>query len=151
MDAAINIAEAGHLVIATLHTRSAAETLDRIINFYDLNSQQNVKFMLSSILKLIVAQKLIPVEENKYLMIPEVMVVNKKIAAVIRRPKFVQSEIEDAIQASSDVGSQSILFSLAKAVLEDKITLENAKMELDEMRQETLVKTIQQIRRRLEK
>lgn len=145
IEAAINIAESGHLVIATLHTRSASETIDRIINFYDLSLQQNIKFLLSSILKLIVSQKLVPVSENKYVMVPEIMVANKKIATVIRKPNFVASEIEDTIQASSAIGSQSMIDSLAKLVIARDLTLEQAKSELDDVKTDTLLKTIVQM------
>ena len=48
MDAAIETAEAGHLVIGTLHTKSCAETIDRMINFYDMSDQQNIKYLVAS-------------------------------------------------------------------------------------------------------
>ena len=50
MDAAIETAEAGHLVIGTLHTKSCAETIDRMINFYDIRDQHTVKFLIASLL-----------------------------------------------------------------------------------------------------
>ena len=59
MDAAIETAEAGHLVIGTLHTKSCAETIDRMINFYDIGEQTQVKLMLASLLKLVVFKKTI--------------------------------------------------------------------------------------------
>ena len=51
MDAAIETAEAGHLVIGTLHTKSCAETIDRMINFYPISDQSSVKYLISSLLK----------------------------------------------------------------------------------------------------
>ena len=146
IDAAIEIAESGHLVIATLHTRSCTETIDRIINFYDLSVQQNIKFLLSSILRLIVSQRLVPIDINKYVMVPEVMIMNKKIASVIRKPVYVSAEVEDAIQAAGD-GSQTFTDALAKLVLENKLSLEEAKGQLDERGQDTLVKTVVQMKR----
>ncbi len=146
IDAAIEIAESGHLVIATLHTKSCTETMDRIINFYDLSLQQNIKFLLSSILRLIVSQKLVPVDINKYIMVPEIMIMNKKIASIIRKPTFISSEIEDAMQAADD-GSQTLIDALAKLVIEEKLTVEDAKSQVDERGQETLVKTIVQMKR----
>lgn len=146
IEAAIEIAESGHLVIATLHTKSCSETIDRIINFYDLNLQQNIKFLLSSILRLVVSQKLIPVGINEYVMVPEVMIMSNKIASIIRKPSFILSEIEDAMQ-SSDNGSQTMVEVLAKLVVENRINLEIAKSQLDERDQETLLKTIIQIKR----
>lgn len=146
IDAAIEIAESGHLVIATLHTRSCTETIDRIINFYDLSVQQNIKFLLSSILRLIVSQRLVPIDINKNIMVPEVMIMSKKIASVIRKPTYVSSEIEDAMQ-SADNGSQTLIEALSNLVIEEKISLEDAKGQLDERGQETLVKTVIQMKR----
>ena len=59
MDAALEMAEAGHLVIGTMHTKSCAETIDRAFNFFDLSDQLAVKYMLSSLLKVVVSQRLI--------------------------------------------------------------------------------------------
>ena len=53
MEAAIDMAESGHLVIGTLHTKSCAETIDRMINFYEISDQNTVKYLLSSLLKLV--------------------------------------------------------------------------------------------------
>ena len=58
MDAAIETAEAGHLVIGTLHTKSCAETIDRMINFYDISDQQSIKYMIASLLKLVTSQSI---------------------------------------------------------------------------------------------
>lgn len=146
IEAAIEIAESGHLVIATLHTKSCTETIDRIINFYDLGLQQNIKFLLTSILRLIVSQKLVPIDINKYTMVPEIMIMNKKIASIIRKPNYVSSEIEDAMQ-SADNGSQTVVDALANLVIDEKLLLEEAKGQLDEREQETLVKTIIQMKR----
>ena len=73
MDAAIETAEAGHLVIGTLHTKSCAETIDRMINFYDISDQQSVKFLIASLLKLVTSQRLIKSKSGKMVMLPEVM------------------------------------------------------------------------------
>ena len=59
MEAAIEMAESGHLVIGTLHTKSCAETIDRMINFYEVRDQASIKYLLSSLLKLVVAQRLL--------------------------------------------------------------------------------------------
>ena len=100
MEAAIDMAEAGHLVIGTLHTKSCAETVDRIISFYDVKDQAQIKYLLSSILKLVVSQRLIKSADNsKLVLIPEVMVVDSTISSCIRKEKISVSEIEDAIQA----------------------------------------------------
>ena len=59
MDAAVETAEAGHLVIGTLHTKSCAETIDRMINFYEVRDQASIKYLLSALLKLVVSQRLL--------------------------------------------------------------------------------------------
>ena len=59
IEAAIEMAESGHLVIGTLHTKSCAETIDRMINFYEVRDQATIKYLLSSLLKLVVSQRLL--------------------------------------------------------------------------------------------
>ena len=59
MDAAIEMVESGHLVIGTMHTRSCAETIDRIISFYDPSEQMTIKYMISSVLKAVISQRLL--------------------------------------------------------------------------------------------
>ncbi len=71
MDAAIETAEAGHLVLGTLHTKSCAETIDRIINFYDIRDQQTIKFLIASLLKLVVSQRLLPGRSGELVLVPK--------------------------------------------------------------------------------
>ena len=59
MEAAIDMAESGHLVVGTLHTKGCAETIDRIINFYEVRDQAQIKNLLSSLLKVVVSQRLL--------------------------------------------------------------------------------------------
>src|SRR5574344_290007 len=99
MDAAIETAEAGHLVIGTLHTKSCAETIDRMINFYDIADQQSVTFLIASLLKLVTSQRLLMGTNGKLILVPEVMVVDNIIQGIIRKDKFSVSEVEDAIQS----------------------------------------------------
>lgn len=146
MDAAIEMAESGHLVIGTLHTKSCAETLDRIMNFYDISDQLAVKFMMSALLKLVVAQRLLKSTNGSLLMVPEVMVVDSTIAGVIRKDKFTKSELEDAIQTGIDKGNISFNISLANAVVDGKIFLDNALKEIDEKNHELFLRTVNQIK-----
>ena len=146
MDAAIETAEAGHLVIGTLHTKSCAETIDRMINFYDISDQTTVKYLLSSLLKLVISQRLLPGRNGKLVLVPEVMVVDNVISGVIRKEKLSVSEIEDAIQSNSENGSIGLINSLANLFSDDKITLEQAKSQIEEKNIEILNRTIMQIR-----
>ena len=146
MDAAIETAESGHLVIGTLHTKSCAETIDRMINFYEISDQTTVKYLLSSLLKIVVSQRLLPDTENKLVLIPEVMVVDNIVSGIIRKEKFSVSEMEDAIQSNSDNGSIGLVNSIAKAFVDEKITLEQAKSQIEEKNIESLNRTIMQLR-----
>ena len=146
MDAAIETAESGHLVIGTLHTKSCAETIDRMINFYEISDQTTVKYLLSSLLKLVVSQRLLPGRNGKLVLVPEVMVVDNIVSGLIRKEKLSVSEIEDAIQSNSDNGSIGLINSLANLFVEDKITLEQAKAQIEEKNIEILNRTIMQLR-----
>ncbi len=145
MEAAIEMAESGHLVIGTLHTKSCAETIDRMINFYEVRDQASIKYLLSSLLKLVVSQRLLKGRDGKLVLIPEVMVVDNIVSGVIRKEKISVSEIEDAIQ-SSDKGSIGLINSIATLFVNDKITLEQAKAQIEEKNIEILNRTIMQMK-----
>lgn len=146
MDAAIETAESGHLVIGTLHTKSCAETLDRMINFYDIKDQASIKYLISSLLKLVLSQRLIKGTNGKLVLIPEVMVVDNIISGLIRKEKLGVSELEDAMQSGSDKGNISLINSLAKVFVDDKITLDQAKSQIEEKNIEILNRTIMQMK-----
>ena len=145
MEAAIEMAESGHLVIGTLHTKSCAETIDRMINFYEVRDQASIKYLLSSLLKLVVSQRLLPGRDGKLVLVPEVMVVDNIVAGIIRKEKISVSEIEDAIQ-SSDKGSIGLINSIASLFVNDRITLEQAKAQIEEKNIEVLNRTIMQMK-----
>ena len=146
MEAAIDMAESGHLVIGTLHTKSCAETIDRIINFYEIRDQASVKYLISSLLKLVVSQRLLKGLENNLVLLPEVMVVDNVVAGCIRKEKFSVSELEDAIQSSLGKGNVSLINSLAELYVENKISLEQAKSQIEEKNVEVLNRTIMQMK-----
>ncbi len=146
MDAAIEMAESGHLVIGTVHTKSCAETIDRVINFYDIQDQITVKYLLSSILKLVISQRLLRAQDGNLILVPEVMVVDNVMAGYIRKEKFSTSEIEDAIQSNIDKGNISLINSIANLFVAGKISLEQAKAQIEDKNQEILNRTIMQLR-----
>ena len=146
MEAAIEMAESGHLVIGTLHTKSCAETIDRMINFYEVRDQASIKYLLSALLKLVVSQRLLKGKDGKLVLIPEVMVVDNIVAGIIRKEKISVSEIEDAIQSNLEKGSIGLINSLAEAFVNDKITLDQAKAQIEEKNIETLNRTIMQLK-----
>ena len=146
MEAGIEMAESGHLVIGTLHTKSCAETIDRMINFYDVRDQASIKYLLSSLLKLVISQRLLKGTNDKLQLVPEVMVVDNVVAGLIRKEKLSVSEIEDAIQSSSEKGSVGLINSIAELFVDEKITLEQAKSQIEEKNIEMLNRTIMQLR-----
>ena len=137
MEAAIDMAESGHLVIGTLHTKSCAETIDRMINFYEVRDQASIKYLMSALLK---------GTDGKLVLLPEVMVVDNIVAGCIRKEKFSVSELEDAIQSNIDKGSISLINSIAQLFVEDKITLQQAKAQIEEKNIEILNRTIMQMK-----
>lgn len=146
MEAAIDMAESGHLVIGTLHTKSCAETIDRMINFYDVRDQAQIKNLISSLLKLVVSQRLLKeANSDKLVLVPEVMVVDNTIAACIRKEKFSTSEIEDAIQGNLEKGSIGLINSLANLYVQGKLSLDQVKSQVEEKNYETLNRTIMQL------
>ena len=146
MEAAIEMAESGHLVIGTLHTKSCAETIDRMINFYEVRDQASIKYLLSALLKLVVSQRLLKGVDGKLVLVPEVMVVDNIVAGIIRKDKLSVSEIEDAIQSNLEKGSIGLINSLAKLFVENKITLNQAKAQIEEKNLEILNRTIMQMK-----
>lgn len=146
MEAAIEMAESGHLVVGTLHTKSCAETIDRMINFYEVRDQASVKYLLSALLKLVVSQRLLPGRDGKLVLVPEVMVVDNIVAGIIRKEKLSVSEIEDAIQSNLEKGSIGLINSLAELFVKDKITLDQAKSQIEEKNLEILNRTIMQLK-----
>ena len=146
MEAAIEMAEAGHLVIGTLHTKSCAETIDRMINFYEVRDQATIKYLLSSLLKLVISQRLLKGRDGKLVLVPEVMVVDNIVAGVIRKDKISISEIEDAIQSNLEKGSIGLINSLAELFVEDKISLDLARSQIEEKNIDTLNRTIMQLK-----
>ncbi|MCI9016624.1 MAG: PilT/PilU family type 4a pilus ATPase [Clostridia bacterium] len=146
MDAAIETAEAGHLVIGTLHTKSCAETIDRMINFYDVRDQATIKYMIASLLKLVISQRLLKGTDEKLALVPEVMVVDNIVAGLIRKDKISVSEIEDAIQSGAEKGSIGLINSIAELFVDNRITLEQAKAQIEEKNIETLNRTVMQLR-----
>ncbi len=146
MEAAIDMVESGHLVIGTLHTRSCAETIDRMINFYEVRDQASVKNLISTLLKLVVSQRLLKSQTTgELVLVPEVMLVDNIISACIRKEKFNVSEIEDAIQGNADKGSIGLINSLASLYVDGKLSLEQIKSQIEERNYETLNRTIVQL------
>lgn len=125
IEAALTAAETGHLVFATLHTNSAADTIDRIVNAFTAERQQQIRMQLSMTLKAVVCQQLLPkAEGHGRVVATEIMVVNDAIKNLIREGKTPQ--IANAIATGANEGSISMDNNLANLVREKKITAKQA-------------------------
>ena len=82
-------------------------------------------------------------------MLPEVMVVDNIVSGIMRKEKLSVSEIEDAIQSNSENGSIGLINSIAKLFVEEKITLEQAKAQIEEKNIEILNRTIMQMKMKM--
>ena len=124
IEAALTIAETGHLVFATLHTNSAAQTADRMVSVFPSHMRQQVSSQLASVLLGVVSQRLIPKVNGGRVMAAEIMIANSAIKSLIREGKSYQ--IPNVIQTSASEGMISLDKVLAEYVSRGDITLEDA-------------------------
>jgi len=123
--AAITAAETGHLVLSTLHTNNAAQTVERVIESYPPNFQNMVRSQLASVLKGVVTQVLIPGEKGNSMEIAtEVLLNNDAVANQIRENKIHQ--ILSTIQSNTAVGMHTMDSDIKRLVREWKISPEVA-------------------------
>lgn len=125
MAAAITIAETGHLVFSTLHTNSAAQSIDRIVDSFPPYQQVQIRIQLASTLRGIISQRLLPKIEGGRVPAVEVLIGTSAIASNIRDGKT--HLIDSVIQTSADVGMITLESSLSQLVLSGAISLETAK------------------------
>ncbi|MDE2803906.1 MAG: type IV pilus twitching motility protein PilT [Gemmatimonadota bacterium] len=125
MGAALTIAETGHLVLATLHTNSAADSVNRVVDAFPAHSQQQVRTQLASVLEGVVTQILLPrAAGGGRVVATEVLVCTDAIRAVIRDEKVHQ--IRSLMEAGRKHGMQTMNDSLARLYLNGKVGLEAA-------------------------
>lgn len=125
MSAAMTIAETGHLVFSTLHTNSASQSIDRIIDSFPEHQQTQIRTQLSFVLKGIISQRLIPQIAGGRIPATEVLIGTPAIASNIRDGKT--HLIDSIIQTSQDVGMVTLDSSLSQLVLSGTISLDTAK------------------------
>jgi len=125
IESALQIAETGHLVFATLHTNGAAETINRVIDVFDSQKQDQIRIQLSSVLKAVISQKLLAITGGGRKAAVEILISNASIKNAIRDKKTFQ--IDNMIQTGSDVGMVSLEKSLISFVREGSISLDYAK------------------------
>ncbi len=124
---AMTAAETGHLVISTLHTIGAANTIDRIIDNFPPNQQDQIRIQLSMVLQAVVSQQLIPrIDMVGEIPALEIMFLNNAIRNMIRESKIHQ--IDGVISTSVDEGMVTMDNSLLRLYKEKKISKEHAIM-----------------------
>ncbi|MFZ2970182.1 MAG: type IV pilus twitching motility protein PilT [Minisyncoccia bacterium] len=123
---AITAAETGHLVLATLHTNSAAQTIDRIIDCFPANQQNQIRSQMAANLLGIMSQRLIPRIGGGRVPAVEVLVANSAVRNLIRENKVHQLDL--VINTSADDGMVSLNASLAELVKRGEISMENAEI-----------------------
>jgi len=124
MSTAITAAETGHLVFTTLHTNSAAQTIQRIVDSFPPEQQNQIRFQISSSLLGVISQRLVPRIKGGLIPACEVMISNPAIANLIRENKV--HEIPTVIETSLEQGMISLNRSLADLVKRKEISLETA-------------------------
>jgi twitching motility protein PilT len=122
--AALTIAETGHLVFATLHTNSAAQTVDRIVDVFPEHQQAQVRMQLSNSLEAVFSQRLLPSISGGRLPAAEVLLATSAVKSTIREGKT--HLIDNIIQTSQELGMMSLEKSLATWVRAGKVSQEIA-------------------------
>lgn len=120
--AAITIAETGHLVFATLHTNSASQAIDRIIDVFPENQQPQIRSQLAATLEGVISQRLVPTIQPGRKLAVELLLRNAALGSVIRDGKT--HLIDNLIQTSAEYGMISLEGSLSQLVKAGVITLE---------------------------
>jgi twitching motility protein PilT len=124
ISAAVTAAETGHLVLATLHTADAAQTIDRIIDVFPPYQQQQIRQQLSNILIAICSQQLLPLPGGGRVVATELLVANSAVRNCIREAKTGQ--IKSLLQTGSESMMHSMDQDLARMVKEQKIPFDLA-------------------------
>lgn len=124
IETALTAAETGHLVFATLHTNSAADSVDRMVNVFPEGQQRQIRLQLSTTLRAVLSQQLLPKRAGGRAAACEVMMVNSAIKNLIREGKTPQ--IDSFITMNAQDGSITMDNALLKMVREGTVTYETA-------------------------
>ena len=125
ISAAITIAETGHLVFATLHTNSASQSIDRMIDVFPPHQQPQIRSQLANILQGICSQRLVPAIGGGRVVAAEVLIANPAVRNIIREGKSHQ--LDAVIQTGADQGMQTMDRTLVKLVQTGVITYDSAR------------------------
>lgn len=122
--ATLTVAETGHLVFATLHTNSAAQSIDRIVDVFPEEQQKQVRLQLSNVIEAVFSQRLVAATQKGRAVAYEVMLGTTAIRTAIREGKTHQ--IESILETSQETGMSTLEKSLAALVKNGTVTLEEA-------------------------
>lgn len=120
--AALTLAETGHLILATLHTPNAAQTVDRIIDVFPPHQQSQVRSQLSLSLKAVVAQRLLPKVDGGRVAVREVLVSTPAVANIIRDNRL--QELQSVLQTNESIGMCTFEKAIKKAYKEGLLSKE---------------------------
>lgn len=123
--AAFTASQTGHLVLGTLHTNSAVETIERLLAFFPDEERSLAASVLSSVLKGVVAQRLVRTNDGKRALAAEIMLVNKAIAANIKKSDI--NQIAQSMESGSSDGQVTLNRSLQKLYEQGKISADTAR------------------------
>lgn len=126
MQAAITLAETGHLVFSTLHTNSAAQSIDRIVDSFSADQRSQIRLQLAATLKGVISQRLVPKIGGGRVPAVEILLGTPAAASNIRDGK--SHLIDSVIQTSKDLGMITIDESLARLVKDGIVTIDDAKL-----------------------
>ena len=124
METAVTAAETGHLILSTLHTIGAANTVDRMIDVFPPTQQQQVRIQLSMTLQAVISEQLLPALDGTMVPAFEIMLVNPAIRTQIRDGKIHQ--LDNSIIAGKEQGMITMDDSLVQLVQQNKISVETA-------------------------
>ena len=122
--AAVSAAETGHLVLSTLHTNNASQTVDRIIDIFPAGQQDQIRLQLAASLAGIFSQRLVPRISGGLIPVYELLINNNAIANLIRDKRT--HEINTVIETGSGEGMIDLNRSLASLVQSGEVSVENA-------------------------
>jgi len=110
ISAALTAAKTGHLVLSTLHTTTAPETVERIVDFFSLQNQNSIASQLASVLRAVISQQLLPKKTGKLVAAREIMINNRAIANLIRSNKIEQ------IYSTIQTGAKDGMITMNKSI-----------------------------------
>nr|WP_274376836.1 ATPase, T2SS/T4P/T4SS family [Elusimicrobium minutum] len=125
IQAALNIAETGHLVFATLHTSDAAQSVNRIVDVFPPHQQEQARMQLSFVLEAVFCQQLLPTADGKgRIMAAEVLLANSAARSIIRDKKSEQ--LINVMQTNRAAGMITMNQALGDLYMQKKITYQDA-------------------------